>query len=191
MPDLPNPTQAIIDTLVKRGGVHEQLDGTNAHTVNYAGKDLYFLGEFNPVVPFIYGVFTAGHDYVEVILREAKQPFSRRHDSQPGFRVLITSSGYTCVLQGAPSHEAKVGYKDVTVTAHASVGELAQRMLGLFPGVGYLSFDCSGDSVATDAISKYTVTDVSFSLDSFMSFQLHRGNESTDTTEVIADLITA
>jgi hypothetical protein len=54
--ELPHTSKLIVSVLIQRGGICRQLPKTDLYIVTIRDKEYFFSGDFNPLIPYMYGV---------------------------------------------------------------------------------------------------------------------------------------
>lgn len=91
--------QAIVKSLVKRGGICEQIPNTKAYVVTIGEKLMFFAGEYMPAIPYAYGMIFSKKEYICKILKENNIKVDNNiHCKREGYRIFVTKNRYYNVL---------------------------------------------------------------------------------------------
>ena len=101
--NLPFGAKSVISVFLERGGVCEQIYGSNSYSV-YFKKDLFnFIDMYTPAISYVYGILFLNKKNILNILKQNDIKVSQGILSSKNYRIFITRSGYYNILIKLPT----------------------------------------------------------------------------------------
>lgn len=89
--NLPDPTAQLLIRLINKGAVCFNLKNTDVYIARFFGKDYFFKGDFNPAIPYMWGIILSSRFYWQTILKNLSIPYEGTFEKQE-LSILITKN---------------------------------------------------------------------------------------------------
>jgi hypothetical protein len=99
--NLPYPTKLLVSILIRRGGACQQIENTDLYKVTYKKRNYVFKGDYNPAIPYMYGITLSNKYYWHEIFKNKNISIKQNKFSQrEKLSFFITSDfWYNVILQ--------------------------------------------------------------------------------------------
>lgn len=171
-------TDLITKELIKRGCRARYLSDTDVIELIYKNSRLYFVKQYNALIPYVYGLNFESADLTRKFLEDAGiTTIVKNKKLHKTYRVFAIKNGFMNVLRNNSSSFVQVVKKDKKLII------LKKRIFDAFPHLEYVVFGVIKKS------KKYYVTDFSISIGPNIKYLMTRGKVKRFPVDIIADLL--
>jgi hypothetical protein len=97
--NLPDPTAQILIRFIKKGAQCFNLKNTDIYIARFSGKDYFFKGDFNPAIPYMWGIILSSRFYWQTILKNLSIPSEGTFEKQELSILITRNNSFNAIIK--------------------------------------------------------------------------------------------